>query len=98
MTSGDEGSAFAITFTCLMMGSYQCLTNVAELQIMGRSYVLPDDQAMFERDVESFLWFSYRRNFRAIGQLTVNTLVSTLDLVFSISTLDEICTKVPTGH
>ncbi|XP_063682985.1 cysteine protease ATG4B-like [Bolinopsis microptera] len=37
------------------------------IQVLGRSYVLPDDRAIFERDVESFLWFSYRRNFRAIG-------------------------------
>lgn len=37
------------------------------IQVLGRSYVFPEDLAMFERDVESFLWFSYRRNFRAIG-------------------------------
>ena len=38
---------------------------------MGRSYMLPDDREMFESDVESLLWFSYRRNFRAIGELAL---------------------------
>lgn len=37
------------------------------IHLLGRTYFLPQDEADFRKECESLFWFSYRKNFRAIG-------------------------------